>query len=153
MKESMKLMLCVGAAAALSALVAGCGAEPTPPARSTTVDIKKRTLDRIDALQKKLAEGQEVGVGPIRDMATALSALKGRMKRVGTREQVEALQEFIDKFQEMAVGALGGTSSDWTPDKDIPPAAAIKIEPGPLKDLLPQVKDLVEKLPTPPEQE
>jgi hypothetical protein len=126
----------------------GCRVNVTPPKPASVREIKVRTIARIDRFEKAMAEGR-LHAEDVKLLAVSINWLRGHMRstEVGTEEQLRALDEIL--YQLARAGGAGMTAPpDWRPsDVDNAPVPEPIIVPGPLKDLLPQIRKIVESVP------
>jgi hypothetical protein len=140
------------AALCVLSVLAGCGVEPEPAKPSSVSAIRKRTLERIDKLEKQVAENRMPLYGP-RELATSLEFLEGHMKAVGvgTEEQLAQLNALTTRVYELS----------YQMPRTPPGEALIAAEKGEtpkdfaydtmkFKDILPEARKVVEGLPDSP---
>jgi|GEM_PF-1897972 len=124
----------------------GCGIHVVVPPVSSVKEIKHRTLARIDKIEKAIAE-KKLGGEDIKQLAVSINYLKGHMKsvQVGTDEQQRALEEILYRLAQTAGRAMR-PPQHWRPGEGTPPPPPI-IEAGPISELLPQIRKIVESVP------
>ena len=128
--------------------LAGCGVKVDAPKPSSVREIKSRTMLRIERFEKALAENR-LNPQDIKDLGVSLNYLRGHMRstNVGTEEQFRALDEALDLLSGTSQGGAMAPP-DWRPgDDNAPPPPPPIIEPGPLREILPQIKRIVETVP------
>ena len=142
-RRTTRWLLTAGAAVVL----AGCGIDVTPPPVSSVKELKHRTLARIDRLEKALAE-KKASAGQIKDLAVSVNYLRGHMRtvEVGTDQQQQAFEEILYRLAQIG-GAADRPPAHWRPTEDGTPPPQPIIEPGPLRELLPQIREVVESVP------
>ena len=140
--RTLRKLLLVGLATALL----GCGADVVAPPVSSVKEIKHRTLARIDKIEKAIAE-KKLGGEDIKQLAVSVNFLKGHMEsvQVGTAQQQRALEEILYRLAQTAGRAMR-PPQHWRPDDGTTPPPPI-IEPGPIRELLPQIRKIVESVP------
>ena len=135
------ILILVSGALALS----GCSGDVKAPKPSSVSELKASTLASIDNLQKAIDENH-VHPSDMQGLGSSLLWLRGHMEstKVGTEEQLRALQEALNALAELG-GARMKPPEDWRPSDGPPPPPVI--QPGPLKDLLPQIRKIVTEVP------
>jgi len=131
----------------ISALtLAGCRVDVEQPEPASINELRQDTLGFLDALDAAVAEGS-VPVDKVRALGTRLTFLRGHMRTVGvgTEEQLRALDEILIALGQQANAMR--PPADWRPPKDDETPPPPLIEPGPLRDLLPQIRRVVESIP------
>ena len=127
--------------------LAGCSIDVKPPAPSSITELKRGTLNRIDEFDKAIAE-DKVHADQVKQLAASINWLRGHLKStgVGTPEQLEALDQTLYHLARNS-GSPGGPPADWVPSKDAKAQPKPIIESGPIKELLPQIRRIVESIP------
>ena len=133
--------------AGVAIVFAGCGTDATIPPVSSVKELKYRTLARIDRLEKDLAV-KKVSVEQIKDLAVSVNYLRSHMRtvKVGTDRQQLAFDEILYHLAQI-VRAVNRPPRHWRPTEDGTPPPAPIIEPGPIRELLPQIRSIVESVP------
>ena len=143
MRRIALFIVCAGIALAL----AGCRVSVTPPKPASVREIRNRTLERIDRFEKAMA-GNRLHAEDVKLLAVSINWLRGHMRstQVGTQEQLRAMDEILYELGS-AGGAIMSAPPDWRPSEDLDNAPEPVIQPGPLKDLLPQIRRIVQSVP------
>ena len=134
---SVPLLLALG-------LSLGCGVRVEPPKPTSVRQHKNQTLAFFDEVEKTLRETGGITQVQHRRLGTHLVYLRGHLEAagVGTDEQRRALDEALYELGKKSMGP----PPDWRPGEETPPEERI-IKSGPLKELIPQIRKLVESLP------
>jgi len=132
-------------AAAFVILLLGCTAGVEIPREGSVTEVKERTLDRIEKMEKAIAEGNDQGMAfgqDMRRLAGNINRLKGtiRIVKVGTEQDLEALAE---AYWQVARLAGGGAERPAHLEAGKPPV----VKAGDIGELLPQVRKIVESVP------
>ena len=128
--------------------LAGCGVKVDVPKASSVREIKSRTMLRIERFEKALAENR-LHPQDLKNLGASLVWLRGHMRstNVGTEEQFRALDEALYLLSGAGDAGSMGPPPDWRPGDDNAPPPPPIIEPGPLRDIIPQIKRIVETVP------
>lgn len=132
----------------LALAVSGCRVSVEAPPASSVSEIRGRTLARIAEMEKSLAQGKATR-GGTRELAVSVRYLRGHMTTVGvgTEEQLHALDEIVYRLAQLDRAAMAVPPPHWRPDEDDTPPPEPLIEPGPMRELLPQIRRVVESIP------
>jgi len=130
-------------AAALAAVLSGCGAEPDVPETMKTAEVRAAALDRLTAVEQA---ADAVPARALRDLVTALASLRSRMTadKVGTAAQRDGLADLIDRLARLAA-ARSTPPPDWRPG-DASTAGEATIDAAPLRDVLPELRTLIQSI-------
>ena len=131
--------------AAVAAALLGCGGDVTHPEASAAADIARRTLVRIKTLEEQLAK-DEVNSTDLRTLIVSINYLLGHMKKegIGTDRQRRALEDIREQLARSSPDPAR-PPRDWRPGKDkSPPTPTPAIDSGPLKELLPKLRSVIE---------
>ncbi len=127
----------------------GCGVKMDAPKPASVREIKSRTMLRIERFEKALNENR-LHPQDIKNLGASLVWLRGHMRatNVGTEEQFKALDEALYLLSGTDQGGAMAPPADWRPgDDNAPPPPPPIIEPGPLREIIPQIKRIVETVP------
>jgi len=123
----------------------GCAAGVEPPKPYSVRELKSGALLFLEKVEATLERKGGITQTQTRRLAVHLNWLRRHMETtgVGTEEQRRALDDALRALSGRA--GFQGPPPDWKPGDETPDEPLVK--PGPLKELLPQVREILESVP------